>query len=93
MKFMIYLNKIKERKINMITSLTRINELAMKQRNLGLTVSELQEQAILRQQYLQEIRGQIQGTITNLKIVDQLGQDVTPNKLVQYKQQVRGIVS
>lgn len=77
----------------MITSLTRINELAMKQRNLGLTVSELQEQAILRQQYLQEIRGQIQGTITNLKIVDQLGQDVTPNKLVQYKQQVRGIVS
>lgn len=59
----------------MLEVLNRINELAKKQKEEGLTKTEL------REKYLQIIRGQINTTVTGLKILDPLGNDVTPEKL------------
>ncbi|TCZ80184.1 DUF896 domain-containing protein [Paenibacillus albiflavus] len=65
----------------MIKSLTRINELAKKQREEGLTVGERFEQSLLRQEYLSEIRGQVLNSIVGLTVIDTLGNDVTPHKV------------
>ncbi|ANF97136.1 DUF896 domain-containing protein [Paenibacillus bovis] len=65
----------------MIQSLTRINELAQKQREHGLNDVEKEEQRVLRQEYLREIRGQVLGTFSRLTVVDAMGNDVTPDKL------------
>lgn len=65
----------------MIKSITRINELAKKQKETGLTNAEKVEQQVLREDYLREIRGQVLNTITNVKVVDPLGNDVTPAKV------------
>ena len=43
----------------MIKGLDRINELAKKQREEGLTNAEMVEQTVLQQDYLREIRGQV----------------------------------
>ena len=65
----------------MIKSLARINELAKKQREEGLTNSERVEQQVLREDYLREIRGQVLSTISNVTVIDSLGNDVTPPKV------------
>ena len=65
----------------MLEVLNRINELANKQKEAGLTQTELDERIELREKYLQMIRGQIHTTVTGLKILDPLGNDVTPDKL------------
>ena len=65
----------------MISSLTRINELARKEREEGLTQSEWVEQIALREDYLREIRGQVRSSLSGVTIVDPLGNDVTPEKL------------
>lgn len=65
----------------MITSLDRINELAKKQREEGLTNQEQIEQKNLRENYLREIRGQVLHTFSDLTVLDPLGNDVTPEKL------------
>ena len=65
----------------MITSLDRINELAKKQREDGLTNKEQIEQKNLRENYLREIRGQVLHTFSDLTVLDPLGNDVTPEKL------------
>ncbi|MBW3491886.1 DUF896 domain-containing protein [Bacillus sp. FDAARGOS_1420] len=65
----------------MLEVLNRINELAKKQKEDGLTQTELHERKALREEYLQIIRGQISTTVTGLKILDPLGNDVTPEKL------------
>lgn len=65
----------------MITSLDRINELAKKQREEGLTNKEQIEQKNLRENYLREIRGQVLHTFSDLTVLDPLGNDVTPEKL------------
>jgi uncharacterized protein YnzC (UPF0291/DUF896 family) len=65
----------------MIKGLDRINELAKKQREEGLTSSEKSEQKVLREDYLRQIRGQVLDTFSGLKVVDPLGEDVTPEKL------------
>jgi uncharacterized protein YnzC (UPF0291/DUF896 family) len=69
----------------MIVSLTRINELAKKARETGLTNAEKVEQQVLREDYLREIRGQVENTVTNLTVLDPLGNDVTPEKVRQEK--------
>lgn len=69
----------------MIVSLKRINELAKKQREEGLTNAEWVEQQVLREDYLREIRGQFESTVSTLKIVDPEGNDVTPEKVRQVK--------
>ncbi|MEK4295778.1 DUF896 family protein [Paenibacillus odorifer] len=65
----------------MINSLTRINELARKEREEGLTKSEWVEQIALREDYLREIRGQVRNSLSGVTIVDPEGNDVTPEKI------------
>ncbi|EOP48192.1 hypothetical protein IKQ_04660 [Bacillus cereus VDM053] len=75
-----YLHKRKAEK-TLLEVLNRINELAKKQKEDGLTKTELHERKALHEEYLQIIRGQINTTVTGLKILDPLGNDVTPEKL------------
>lgn len=65
----------------MIQGLDRINELAKKQREVGLTNAEKVEQQVLREDYLRQIRGQVLNTFSGLTVVDPLGNDVTPDRL------------
>lgn len=69
----------------MINNLARINELAKKQREEGLTNAEKVEQQVLREDYLREIRGQVLDTFSGMTILDPLGNDVTPDKLRKEK--------
>lgn len=69
----------------MIKDLERINELAKKQREVGLTNAEMVEQTVLQQDYLREIRGQVLNTVSGITVIDPLGEDVTPEKLRQEK--------
>ncbi|OMF71461.1 DUF896 domain-containing protein [Paenibacillus glucanolyticus] len=73
----------------MIQSLTRINQLAQKQRESTLTSAEKDEQQVLRQEYLLEIRGQVLSTFSGLSIVDPAGNDVTPEKLRDKQKQLK----
>ena len=59
----------------------RINELARKKKTVGLTQVEQDEQLLLRQEYLEAFRGGMRNHIEGLKIVDEEGNDVTPDKL------------
>ncbi|MCZ1268603.1 MULTISPECIES: DUF896 domain-containing protein [Paenibacillus] len=65
----------------MIKHLGRINELAKKEREEGLTNAERVEQQVLREDYLREIRGQVLNTFSVLTILDADGNDVTPDKV------------
>lgn len=65
----------------MIDILPRINELAKKQRQKGLTKAEKTEQQLLRENYLRMIRGQVLHTFAGMKVMDPLGNDVTPKKI------------
>ena len=67
----------------MIKGLDRINELAKKQREEGLTNAEMVEQTVLQQDYLREIRGQVLSTVSGITVLDPLGNDVTPDKVQQ----------
>ena len=59
----------------------RINELARKKKENGLSKAEEQEQINLRKEYLEAFRGGMRNHIEGLKIVDEEGNDVTPDKL------------
>lgn len=61
----------------------RINELANKEKKQGLSHSEKEEQKLLREKYIQAFRGNFKNTLMNLKVVDPLGNDVTPEKLLK----------
>lgn len=59
----------------------KINELAHKSKTIGLTELEKEEQQKLRQEYLNIFRGNMKNTLLNVKVVDEDGNDVTPEKL------------
>lgn len=59
----------------------RINELARKKKNEGLTEEEIKEQDALRKEYLKAFRSGMRHHIEGMKIVDPTGADVTPEKL------------
>ncbi|MCA9767125.1 MAG: DUF896 family protein [Carnobacterium sp.] len=61
--------------------IARINELAKKAKNEGLSLSEQTEQKKLRESYLAAFRGGMRNHIEGLKVVDETGEDVTPDKL------------
>lgn len=65
--------------------LDRINELARKKKVEGLTDSELSEQKKLRKEYIKLFRNQVKEQLATIKVVDEEGQDVTPDKLKALK--------
>ncbi|WP_338469429.1 DUF896 domain-containing protein [Niallia sp. XMNu-256] len=67
--------------------LARINELAKKAKQTGLTETEAKEQSKLRGEYLQTFRSSMLNTLKSVKVVDPEGNDVTPEKLKIVQQQ------
>lgn len=64
----------------------RINELAKKAKQDGLTAVEKEEQAKLRQEYLKTFRNSFNNQLHSIKVVDPDGKDITPEKLKQSQQ-------
>ena len=69
--------------------LQRINELSKKSKTVGLSREEAKEQTSLRKQYLVAFRGSMRETIENVKVVDEEGNDVTPEKIKQIRRNKR----
>ncbi|HEL2055683.1 TPA: DUF896 family protein [Streptococcus suis] len=65
----------------------RINELARKKKTEGLTEEELQEQAALREEYIEGYRRSVRAHIEGIKVVNEDGNDVTPEKLRQVQRE------
>ncbi|MCQ6280073.1 DUF896 domain-containing protein [Bacillus sp. EB600] len=65
--------------------IARINELAKKAKQTGLSEMEAKEQSKLRSEYLAAFRSSMENTITNVKVIDPLGNDVTPEKIKRIK--------
>ncbi len=59
----------------------RINELARKHKAEGLTEAEIEERAELRRIYLDSVRENLRGQVESVKLVDEEGKDITPEKL------------
>lgn len=65
----------------------RINELARKKKTVGLTESEKVEQAELRQEYIEGYKRSLRHHLAGIKLVDEEGNDVTPEKLRQIQRE------
>lgn len=61
--------------------LERINKLAKKSKEEGLTDKEKTEQKELRQEYLQNVRKSFKNQFKSMTVMDQEGNDVTPDKV------------
>jgi uncharacterized protein YnzC (UPF0291/DUF896 family) len=70
----------------------RINELARMKKAHGLTEAELAEQAELRKLYIEGVRESLRHHVEGIKVVDEDGNDVTPDKLkrVQAEKGIHG---
>jgi uncharacterized protein YnzC (UPF0291/DUF896 family) len=64
----------------------RINELSLKSKSDELTASEKIEQKNLREEYIQSVRSSLKSNLLSVKVVDEEGNDVTPNKLKKAKE-------
>ncbi len=58
--------------------INRINELARKKKESGLSDDELHEQQLLRQRYLEEFRAGFKQRLDSVKVIDEDGNDITP---------------
>ena len=65
----------------------RINELARKKKTVGLTEIEIHEQRILREEYIEGYRRSVRAHIEGIKIVNEAGEDITPEKLKQIQRE------
>ena len=65
----------------------RINELVRKKKAEGLTPEEEVEQAKLREEYIEGYRRSVRHHIEGIKIVDEEGNDITPEKLRQVQRE------
>lgn len=61
--------------------LQRINELAKKKKEKGLTEKEAKEQSKLRKAYLDSFREKFKQQIESTRVIDPEGNDVTPDKV------------
>lgn len=61
--------------------IARINELAKKAKLTALSETEAKEQSKLRSEYLATFRSSMLNTLSNVKVIDPEGNDVTPEKL------------
>lgn len=59
----------------------RINELAKKSKTVGLSEKEKLEQQKLRKEYIDIFKGNMKNTLMTVKVVDEEGEDITPEKL------------
>lgn len=69
--------------------LARINELARKAKQTGLTAMEAKEQTKLRAEYLQTFRSSMLNTLKSVTVIDPEGNDVTPEKLKKLQEKNR----
>ncbi len=69
--------------------ITRINELARKQRTTGLTAAEKEEQQRLRAAYLADIRAQVKGMLDRVEIVDVVEEERTVRRGISGKDKHR----
>jgi uncharacterized protein YnzC (UPF0291/DUF896 family) len=60
--------------------IVRLNELYRKSKSGGLSPAELTERDALRREYLGSIRNQVQNSLGQIKIVDEQGNEVTPQR-------------
>lgn len=65
----------------------RINELSKKRKNEGLTEKEEAERKKLHQEYLASIRSSMKNHIEGIKVVDEEGNDLTPEKIKQIQKE------
>lgn len=65
--------------------IARINALANKKKETGLSKEEQEEQAELRAIYINEFRKGFKNQLRSIKVVDKEGNDVTPQKLKEEK--------
>lgn len=56
-----------------MVNIKRINELAKKQREAGLTEEEKKEQAVLRKEYIDSVVGNLKAELDNTYIIDENG--------------------
>ncbi|MGV3466111.1 MAG: DUF896 domain-containing protein [Heyndrickxia sp.] len=61
--------------------IARINELAKKSKEQGLSKEEAKEQSKLRREYLESFRSSMKNTIEKVRVFDPNGDEVTPQKL------------
>ncbi|AKG04505.1 MULTISPECIES: DUF896 domain-containing protein [Salimicrobium] len=66
--------------------LDRINALANKKKEQGLSSEEQNEQHELRQEYLQNVRKSFKNHLKGMTVIDPEGQDVTPEKVKRMQQ-------
>ncbi|MGN8646923.1 DUF896 domain-containing protein [Gracilibacillus sp. HCP3S3_G5_1] len=67
--------------------IARINELANKAKNEGLTNEEKKEQKSLREAYLKNVRKSFKNHMKGMTVIDPNGNDVTPEKLKQLQKE------
>ncbi|WP_108308010.1 DUF896 domain-containing protein [Metalysinibacillus jejuensis] len=65
--------------------IARINELSKKAKAGILTEEEAKERSMLRKEYLTSFRQSMRNTIENVTVMDEQGNDVTPEKVKQAK--------
>ncbi|WP_227935906.1 DUF896 domain-containing protein [Alkalihalobacillus deserti] len=65
--------------------LNRINELSKRAKTIGLTKQEEKEQQLLRKEYLQTFRNSFKNQLHSVTVVDENGNDVTPDALKESK--------
>ena len=65
--------------------IVRINELAKKKKDGTISEAELEEQKELRQKYLIAFRSGFKQQLMGVKVVDEEGNDITPQKLKDEK--------
>lgn len=70
-------------------NINRINELARKQRTVGLTDEEKAEQAKLRENYIKAIRADIQSSLDNVTMVNKDGSTSSLKEEHELRQKLR----
>ncbi|KMK76593.1 DUF896 domain-containing protein [Alkalihalobacillus pseudalcaliphilus] len=70
--------------------INRINELSKRSKTTGLSKEEQLEQQKLRKEYIQTFRGAFKNQLHSVKVVDENGDDVTPEALKKSKDTYKG---
>lgn len=65
----------------------RINELAAKDKNQGLSDAEMAERDALRKEFIANFRKSFSSQLEMLKVIDNQGDDVTPEKIKEIQRQ------